>query len=71
MLDAVSRGLHPSAVVASLLLTASLLYVPFLQVMFRVVPLGVSDWIIVSLVASSGFLVVPEIFAGRKVLRWK
>jgi len=59
------------SVVASLLLTASLLYVPFLQVMFRVVPLGVSDWIIVSLVASSGFLVVPEIFAGRKVLRWK
>ena len=59
------------SVVASLLLTASLLYVPFLQVMFHVVPLGVSDWIIVSLVACSGFLIVPEIFAGRKVLRWK
>ncbi|MDH5713154.1 MAG: cation transporting ATPase C-terminal domain-containing protein, partial [Candidatus Bathyarchaeota archaeon] len=59
------------SVVASMLLTASLLYVPFLQVMFHVVPLGVSDWIIVSLVACSGFLIVPEIFAGRKVLRWK
>lgn len=59
------------SVVASLLLTASLLYVPSLQIMFHVVPLGVSDWIIVSLVACSGFLIVPEIFAGRKVLRWK
>lgn len=59
------------SVVASLLLTASLLYVPFLQVMFHVVPLGVSDWVIISLVACSGFLIVPEIFAGRKVLRWK
>ncbi len=59
------------AVIASFFLTVSLCYVPIFQVLFGTAPLNLTDWIIVSLVACSGFLILPEIFYGRKVLRWK
>lgn len=58
------------AVVASFFLTVSLCYVPFFQVAFGTAALNLTDWIIVSLVACSGFLILPEVFYERKVLRW-
>jgi len=58
-------------VIVSFFLTVSLCYVPILQVLFGTTPLNPTDWVIVSLVACSGFLVLPEIFYGRKVLRWR
>ncbi len=58
------------AVVASFFLTVSLCYVPFFQVAFGTAALNITDWIIVSLVACSGFLILPEVFYERKVLRW-
>ena len=54
------------AVIASLLLTASLCYAPILQVMFDTVPLGVYDWAFVLFTASWGLLVLPEVFMGRR-----
>ncbi len=59
------------AVIASFFLTVSLFYVPILQVMFGTVSLSTMDWVIVLLVACSGFLIIPEIFYGRKIWRWK
>ncbi|MBS7610392.1 cation-translocating P-type ATPase [Candidatus Bathyarchaeota archaeon] len=56
---------------ASIALTMAIPYVPVFQMMFRTVPLLWDDWIVVLGTASWGFLVLPEIFMGRKVLRWK
>jgi Ca2+-transporting ATPase len=50
------------AVVLSLFFTISLCYVPFLQTMFKTVPLGIYDWIWVFSTSSLGLLVLPEIF---------
>jgi len=58
------------AVIGSLLLTASLCYIPVLSSLFHVVPLGITDWILISMVACSGLLLMPEILANRKILRW-
>ena len=54
------------AVVTSFLLTASLCYVPILQIMFHTVPLNIYDWILIFAVSSLGFAVVPEVFMKRK-----
>ena len=48
------------------LLTISLCYVPFLQVMFNTVPLGIYDWLWIFFSAGLGFLVLPEIFIRRR-----
>jgi len=59
-----------AAVIIGGLLTASLCYVPTLQEMFHTVPLNLFDWVLILSIASSGFLILPEVFYGRKVLRW-
>ncbi|MFQ5758967.1 MAG: hypothetical protein ACE5IF_04765 [Candidatus Bathyarchaeia archaeon] len=53
------------------MLTVSLCYVPVFQFMFHTFPLTLTDWALVLPVSLSGFLMVPEIFYGRKILRWK
>ncbi len=45
-----------------IVLTISLCYVPFLQVMFKTVPLGIYDWLWIFSSSLLGFLVLPEIF---------
>jgi Ca2+-transporting ATPase len=50
--------------------TVALLYVPIFQSAFHVVPLAPTDWLIISLAASPGLLILPEVFYGRKILRW-
>ena len=57
--------------VASILGTVALLYVPFLQVMFGTVPLNLQQWLLVGSIALSGFLLLPELFYGKKILRWE
>jgi Ca2+-transporting ATPase len=59
-----------ASVIIGGLLTASLCYVPVLQLMFQTVPLDLFDWILILLVASSGFLILPEVLYGRKIWRW-
>jgi len=59
------------AVVVAGLLTVSLCYVPVFQFMFRTFPLTLTDWALVLPVSLSGFLMVPEIFYGRKIWRWE
>jgi len=53
------------AVVLSLALQLMVIYLPFLQVVFKTVPLGPSDWLIVLMMASSGLLILPEVFIRR------
>jgi len=43
-------------------LTASICYVPFLQAIFRTMPLPLGDWIWVLGTSLVGLLVLPEIF---------
>jgi len=50
------------AVVLSFLLQLAVLYIPFLQPLFRTVPLNASDWLIILAIASSGLLILPEVF---------
>jgi len=45
--------------------------VPVFQAAFRLVPLTLYDWLWTGSVASLGLLVLPELFYGRKIWRWK
>jgi Ca2+-transporting ATPase len=53
------------AAATSLALQLLVVYLPFLQVVFQTVPLRPSDWLIVVAIASSGLLIVPEVFIRR------
>jgi len=53
------------------LATASLLYVPPFQEAFQVTPLSPLDWLPVIVAACPGLLVLPEVFYGRKIWRWR
>lgn len=44
--------------------------VPYIGV-FGTVPLSIQDWVLVIPVALAGFLLLPEIFYNRKILRWR
>ena len=59
------------AVVLSFLLQLAVLYVPFLQSLFKTVPLSGSDWLIVLAMSSVGLLVLPELFMNRSLARGK
>ena len=54
------------AVAVSVLSTFAVVYIPALQVLFQTVSIGLSEWIVVILLALIGFLVVPEFFMRRK-----
>ncbi len=56
------------AVIASALLTV---FIPYIG-LFNTVPIeNLSDWAIVIVASLSGLLILPEVFYGRKILRWK
>jgi len=55
------------AVVVSALLTVLVPYTGLLGT----VPLDLMDWAIVVPISLSGFLILPEVFYGRKIWRWK
>ncbi|RJS93860.1 cation-translocating P-type ATPase [Candidatus Bathyarchaeota archaeon] len=56
--------------VISIFGTVALLYVPFLQTMFGTVPLNLQQWVLVGSIATSGLLLLPELFYEKKILRW-
>ncbi|MGD8543689.1 MAG: cation-translocating P-type ATPase [Candidatus Bathyarchaeota archaeon] len=56
------------AVIASAILTV---FIPYIG-LFDTVPItNPSDWVIVVVASLSGLLILPEVFYGRKILRWK
>ena len=57
--------------VVAVLATASLCYVPVFQAAFRLVPLTLYDWLWTGSVAGLGLFVLPEVFYGRKIWRWR
>jgi Ca2+-transporting ATPase len=57
--------------IVALLATSSLCYVPVFQTAFQLVPLTLNDWLWTGGVASLGLLVLPEVFYGRKIWRWR
>ena len=59
------------SVVVSLLLSLMVIYLPPIQVLFGTAPLNLSEFAIVSMVACSGFLILPEVFANRKIWKWR
>jgi Ca2+-transporting ATPase len=59
------------AVIASFLLTLSLVYVPIFQAMFGTAPLSLKDLLIVAALGCSGLLLLPEFLYGRKIWRWE
>ncbi len=46
------------------------LLVPYIG-LFGTAPLELVDWAMVIPISFSGFLILPEVFYGRKILRWK
>jgi len=55
------------AVVLSALLTVLIPYTG----LFGTMPLNLTDWLIILPFSLSGFLILPEIFYGRKIWKWK
>ncbi len=55
------------AVVASALLTVLIPYTG----LFGAMPLGLTDWALVIPISFAGFLILPEVFYGRKIWRWQ
>ncbi len=53
------------AVILSIALQVSVIYLPALQVVFKTVPLNLQEWLIIILLSATGLLVLPEIFMSR------
>jgi len=58
------------AEIISITTTLGITYIPITASMFHLVPLSLTDLAYVLGVASWGFLVLPELFMGRKIWRW-
>jgi len=61
------------AVVFSIAVTALIPYtgVLFGFPIFDTGPMTLSDWLLISPFALSGFLILPEVFYNRKVFKWR
>jgi hypothetical protein len=46
-----------------------IIYIPFFQIIFETVPLGLYDWMRIMLLASLGLLVPPGLFHSRTHLK--
>jgi Ca2+-transporting ATPase len=57
-------------VLACIILTLSLPYIPVIAPAFHIVPIGISEWAIILFLSSFGLFVLPELFSGRRILRW-
>jgi len=70
--DAFKNKFFVLAVLFGITLTISLPYIPVLADAFHVVPLTLTQWAMTIGIASIGlFVVLPELWMGRKVLKWK
>lgn len=69
--DAVKNKYFVIAELVSIGTTFAIPYIPVTASMFHLVPLSLTDLAYVLFVASWGFFVLPELFMGRKIWRWK
>jgi len=70
--DALKNKYFTLAVLFGIAITISLPYIPVLSDAFHVVPLTLTQWAMTIGVASIGLLVVlPELWMGRKFLKWE
>ena len=69
--DAFKNKFFVIAEITSIASTLGITYIPITAQMFHLVPLSLTDLAYVLGVASFGFLVLPELFMGRKVWRWE
>ncbi len=51
-----------ASVILGLLLQIALVYIPFFNTIFKTVPLNLVDWLIITVVSSSGLLIIPKLF---------
>jgi Ca2+-transporting ATPase len=59
------------AEIISISATLLICYIPVTQQMFHIVPLTLADLAYVLVIASWGFFVLPELFMGKKFLKWR
>lgn len=59
-----------ASVLIGMALSISLVHVPVLAAMFNLVPLTLSEWLIVLAVSSAGLLLMPEYLYNRKIWKW-
>ena len=70
--DAFRNKFFVLAVLFGIALTIALPYIPVLADAFHVVPLTLTQWAMTIGIASIGlFVVLPELWMGRKVFRWR
>ncbi len=70
--DAFKNKFFVISVFTSVVLTMALPYIPFLAGAFHVVPLTLEQWFVTLGVASIGlFVVLPEVWMGRKFFKWR
>jgi Ca2+-transporting ATPase len=69
--DAFKNKFFVIAEVVSIVSTLGITYIPVTASMFHLVPLTLPDLAYVIGVASWGFLVLPEVFMGRKIWKWQ
>ncbi len=69
--DAFKNKFFVIAEIMSITSTLGITYVPVTAAMFHLVPLSLPDLAYVIGVASWGFLVLPEVFMGRKIWKWE
>ena len=50
------------AVALSFVLQLAVIYLPFLQPLFKTVSLNASDWLVILAISSTGLLILPEVF---------
>ncbi len=60
-----------ASVLGGMILSFSLVNVPFLAAMFHLAPLSPYEWLLVLGIASSGLLLMPEYLYNRKILYWR
>ena len=61
-INPLSNKLLIFAVLIGLLLQVAIVHLPFFNVLFKTVPLGISDWLLIGLLSSTGLLLSPKIF---------
>jgi len=57
--------------IASIIITLAISYIPITQQLFHLTAMNIRDLAYIFGVASWGLIVLPEVFMGRKILKWR
>ncbi|MBI1978964.1 MAG: calcium-translocating P-type ATPase, SERCA-type [Candidatus Aenigmarchaeota archaeon] len=61
-INPLSNKLLVLAVLLGILLQVAIVHLPFFNALFKTVPLGLYDWLLIGLLSSTGLFLVPKIF---------